>query len=49
MEDSPAGVTAAIAAEMRVLGYAVSATPPDQLSAADYVFTAMSVLPSLLP
>lgn len=47
VEDSAAGVEAARAAGMRVLGYAAR-TPPGRLAGADAVFTAMARLPRLL-
>ena len=47
VEDSPAGVAAARAAGMRVLGFAAR-TPASQLADADAVFASMSELPALL-
>lgn len=47
VEDSPFGVTAAKAAGMRVLGFAAT-TPPEALTEADVVFTAMADLPGLV-
>jgi HAD superfamily hydrolase (TIGR01509 family) len=47
IEDSPAGVSAAKAAGMYALGYAVL-TPADRLAAADAIFTDMTALPSLI-
>jgi HAD superfamily hydrolase (TIGR01509 family) len=47
VEDSPAGVAAARAAGMRVLGYAAM-TPATRLADADVTFTDMAVLPDLL-
>ena len=49
VEDSPAGVTAARAAGMRVIGYAAM-TPAERLAAAgaDAIVTAMADLPAVL-
>jgi beta-phosphoglucomutase-like phosphatase (HAD superfamily) len=47
VEDSPAGVEAARAAGMVVLGFAAR-TPVDRLRQADAVFTDMAELPSLI-
>ena len=47
VEDSPVGVEAALAAGMRVLGYA-GRTPPAALAHAHEVFTDMAVLPGLI-
>ena len=47
VEDSPYGVRAARAAEMRVIGYAAT-TPADLLSDADVVITDMATLPGRL-
>ena len=48
VEDSPAGVAAACAAGMRVLGYAGGLVTADRLGAADLVFHDMRELPALL-
>jgi HAD superfamily hydrolase (TIGR01509 family) len=47
IEDSPAGVAAANAADMRVLGFAAM-TPAERLAGADALFTTMDELPRLL-
>jgi HAD superfamily hydrolase (TIGR01509 family) len=47
IEDSPVGVQAARAADMRVLGYA-GRTRPEALADADAVFMTMAELPALL-
>lgn len=47
VEDSPAGVQAALAAGMTVFGYA-GMTDPDRLAAADRVFDRMAALPALI-
>jgi HAD superfamily hydrolase (TIGR01509 family) len=47
VEDSPFGIAAAKAAEMRALGFA-AATPAARLDGADAVFTSMAELPGLV-
>jgi HAD superfamily hydrolase (TIGR01509 family) len=49
VEDSPFGVEAALAAGMRVFGYAGGMVPADRLANATVVFTDMRQLPKLLP
>jgi HAD superfamily hydrolase (TIGR01509 family) len=48
VEDSPFGVEAALAAGMRVLGYAGGLVQADRLTSATVVFTDMRQLPGLL-
>ena len=48
VEDSPAGVDAAVAAGMRVLGYAGGVVPAYRLQQATAVFHDMRVLPALV-
>jgi len=48
VEDSPFGVEAALAAGMRVFGYAGGLVPADRLANATEVFTEMRQLPELL-
>jgi beta-phosphoglucomutase-like phosphatase (HAD superfamily) len=48
VEDSPFGVDAALAAEMRVFAYAGGLVPTERLTGATTVFTDMRRLPELL-
>ena len=48
VEDTPSGVTAAVAAGMRVLGYAADSEPAALREAGAEVFEAMEELPGLL-
>lgn len=48
IEDTPSGVTAAVAADMRILGYAADSDPAALREAGAEVFEAMEELPGLL-